>query len=179
MKPPAPGIRLHIPKFLRKSPWLAVSLLINAAVVLALTLVSWTEPKEETVYTVQTTVTDRLIDPLVKEVRPDCVDLPYEESLGKADFLSDAPYTAIGIGGGAGGAFVGKGGSGPEEFDREGYDAIVEPGFMRSIMWRVISFGAAAPGIKTELTTMSAADTSSSRFELFEKSVFIRLPMSW
>ena len=43
-------------------------------------------------------------------------DLPFEESLGKKDFISDAPFdgpstnAAIGIGGGAGGAFGGRGG---------------------------------------------------------------------
>jgi hypothetical protein len=43
-------------------------------------------------------------------------DLPFEESIGMKDFISDAPFdgpstgAAIGIGGGAGGAFGGRGG---------------------------------------------------------------------
>lgn len=61
-------------------------------------------------------------DPVVKDVKvSDHVetdnDQPFEESLGQEDFISDAPFrgpstnAAIGIGGGAGGSFGGRGGN--------------------------------------------------------------------
>jgi len=60
-------------------------------------------------------------DPVVKDAKVSDHnetdnDLPYEESLGEKDFISDAPFdgpstsAAIGIGGGSGGSFHGRGG---------------------------------------------------------------------
>ena len=91
-------------------------------------------------------------DPVIKDAKVSDhnetdSDLPFKESLAPEDFISHAPFegpsssAAIGIGGGAGGAFQGRGGvrklpalggcapADPEDFHREGYDTIGEEGY--------------------------------------------------
>ncbi len=160
----APGIRPLFSKLAGKAPWLVFSIALNAAILLAAVFLLSGGPSEEQPRSIIAHTAPEETGCLCEEVKPDIEDpvikdakvsdhcetdsdLVFEESLGKKDFLSDAPFdgpstnAAIGIGGGAGGAFQGRGGQRmlraggggrrvtPEEFHREGYDAIVVEGF--------------------------------------------------
>jgi Ca-activated chloride channel family protein len=157
----APGIRLRFPPFLRKAPWLALSIALNAVICLGIPLLLLLrKPAVEQPDTVFVRTAPEEMGLPAEEVKPDIEerapvladsDLPFEESLGRKDFLSDAPFdgpstnAAIGIGGGAGGAFGVRGGhrqlragggggnanaeQPPRGFDREAYDSIGEDGF--------------------------------------------------
>jgi Ca-activated chloride channel homolog len=154
----APGVRPHFMELARKSPWWTISIFVNAAALVAVVIFFAVDPKEDSARSIVLKTGEeavRLVEepelpdplsepPFIKEAG---VDLPFEESLGKKDFLSDAPFegpatsAAIGIGGNAGAAFGGRGGhrnlramgggarTGTEDFHREGYDAITEDGF--------------------------------------------------
>jgi len=131
---------------LKKTPWWLISIGFHGILILILFATAFGPNLSDANANIQGKVEDELIDPLKEEVKPDIEetkpieqdekviedpvikdakvsdhnetdnDLPFEESLGKKDFLSDAPFdgpstnAAIGIGGGAGGAFGGRGG---------------------------------------------------------------------
>jgi Ca-activated chloride channel family protein len=117
---------------------ISIAVAVNAAILLG-TFLFVPHAPERKALTVR--VEEDFVDPL-DEAKPELEELPYEESLGKKDFISDAPFdgpstsSAIGIAGGAGGRFGGRrgrralraGGVGwlAPPADREGYDAIDE-----------------------------------------------------
>jgi hypothetical protein len=131
---------------LKKTPWWLISIGFHSILIVILFTLPFGPNLSDADANLQGKVEDEIIDPLKEEVKPDIEetkpieqeekviedpvikdakvsdhnetdnDLPFEESLGKKDFLSDAPFegpstnAAIGIGGGAGGAFGGRGG---------------------------------------------------------------------
>jgi len=131
---------------LQKTPWWLISLGSHAVVVLILFAIPFSTAPAGGRAQVRSTLDDDLLDALVEEIKPDLLDpnpldrdeeftedpvikdaklsdhnetdndLPFEESLGHENYISDAPFdgpstnAAIGIGGGAGGAFGGRGG---------------------------------------------------------------------
>ena len=128
---------------LKQSPWWMISIAIHVLVFFILTLFDTTEPDtgpqkkimvsqqaetveedlEETEEETEEVHEQEIVaeEPVIKDeeisdhVETDN-DLPYEESFGQSEGLSDAPFEGpanngtIGIGGGAGGAFKGRGG---------------------------------------------------------------------
>ncbi len=124
---------------LKQAPWWMISIAIHVLIFVIGGLLWQSEPPKEPDRQMAITTTDTLpeekeeeIDkqeeikpedmeevPVVKEEMSDHVEtdneLPFQESLGE-DGISDAPFTgpstngAIGLGGGAGGAFRGRGG---------------------------------------------------------------------
>ena len=131
---------------MRKTPWWLISIGVHFMLGIVLFNMSFGVSGLSHQAQVKSRVEDELIDPLKEEVKPDIQetkpieqdetviedpvikdakvsdhnetdnDMPFEESLGQKDFISDAPFegpstnSAIGIGGGAGGAFGGRGG---------------------------------------------------------------------
>ena len=130
---------------LQKTPWWLISFGTHVVVVLILFAIPFATGPGGSHAHVRSRLDDDLINPLKEEVKPDIHDsfldqdepsvedpvikdakisdhnetdndMPFEESLGRKDFISDAPFdgpstnAAIGIGGGAGGAFGGRGG---------------------------------------------------------------------
>jgi hypothetical protein len=131
---------------LRNTPWWLISIMFHAALVGLMFSLDFGPGRSRDNAMLNSNVDDDFVDPLKEEVKPDILeskpideqekviedpvikdakvsdhnetdnDLPFEESLGKKDFISDAPFdgpstnAAIGIGGGAGGAFGGRGG---------------------------------------------------------------------
>ncbi len=131
---------------LRKTPWWLISIAFHGLLVLVMLNIPLNVGSGAASAQLQSKVEEDVIDPIEDEVKPDIEetkpieqdekviedpvvkdakvsdhnetdnDLPFEESLGKKDFISDAPFegpstnSAIGIGGGAGGAFGGRGG---------------------------------------------------------------------
>ena len=131
---------------LKKTPWWFISLAFHGILILALFSMDFGPGSGAGDSDLNSKLDDNPIDQLKEEVKPDIKetkpieqeekviedpvikdakvsdhnetdnDMPFEESLGKKDFLSDAPFegpspnAAIGIGGAAGGAFGGRGG---------------------------------------------------------------------
>ncbi len=131
---------------LKKTPWWLISIGFHGLLVAILFATAFGPGLNDADAMVNSKLDEDIFDPLKEEVKPDIEetkpieqeekviedpvikdakvsdhnetdnDLPFEESLGKKDFLSDAPFdgpstnAAIGIGGGAGGAFGGRGG---------------------------------------------------------------------
>jgi hypothetical protein len=131
---------------LRKTPWWLISIVFHALLAFIVNIFTEASNVGDLNAQVNSNMTDENLDPLKEEVKPEIEeskpieedekviedpvikdakvsdhnetdnDLPFEESLGQKDFISDAPFegpstnAAIGIGGGAGGAFGGRGG---------------------------------------------------------------------
>ena len=129
---------------LKQSPWWMISILIHVLVFFILSLFDTTGDDANKGKKIQVTQVAEQLEEEVEETEEDTEevheqeivaeepvikdeeiadhvetdnDLPYEESFGQSEGLSDAPFEGpanngtIGIGGGAGGAFRGRGGS--------------------------------------------------------------------
>ena len=131
---------------LRKTPWWLISIAFHGLIILILFYTPFDTGGASGDSRLKSRMEDDMLDDLKEEVKPDIEetkpieqdeeqiedpvikdakvsdhnetdnDMPFEESLGDKDFISDAPFdgpstnAAIGIGGGAGGAFGGRGG---------------------------------------------------------------------
>ena len=131
---------------LKKTPWWLISIAFHGILIWGMFMMDFGPGNMHSGRDLNARTDDDFIDPLEEEVKPEIEeqkpvdqeeeviedpvikdakvsdhnetdnDLPFEESLGKKDFISDAPFdgpstnAAIGIGGGAGGAFGGRGG---------------------------------------------------------------------